>query len=234
MTVGYPDYARLSQAGGYELYSAVNSSPPENFPLFRGYVGSWPYVNLQTRIAASADFAQFGMRYYDDDTFTNLVGFRFANRGGANEATTQYANLSPWLDFRYQSISGLAMPVQSVSLYGSTAPANQFGLASMENPILQSNAHIGASTLSTFIPGPIQPGNAQLQFLTGAASWYVNVQAYSYTLNAYETLFQINNVQYPNKQFVLEVPMIDSPMALQVNNGDAASQNFIFSWVSKL
>lgn len=109
MTVGYPDYARLSQQGGTELYGVANTAPPYFSKLFQGYVGAWPYVNIFTNLAASADTMQIVLAYCSDATFNTIVGERTIVRTGGNVAVSQYANLTPWLTFWYTTKSGNPM-----------------------------------------------------------------------------------------------------------------------------
>lgn len=232
-TPGYPDYARLSQQGAKLLYSTGAGNITSGQSLFAGFVGAWPYVVLQTRLNAAANNAQFVMEYFSDPGLTNLVAFRRAIRNQAMEATTQYANLTPWLSFFMDTDNGAVLPVASVSLLATTGNSRQIEMASTENPVAQNSSHIAAGTLQPFSIQPLQPGNAQFSFLTGAASWYVEFDFWSYDNSTWEVLAQVNSSQYPNKQFIIDMPMFDAPMMLKINNGDAVSQNFIFSWVSK-
>lgn len=233
MTVGYPDYARLSRDGGYIFYGA-NPAIPQNATLFQGYCGNWPYIDLYTGINVSEpSHYQFYMEYYSDATFTKQIGYRIAIREPGSVTATQYGNLSEWLWFFYFSKDGSSLSASSIGLYGTTGQQEDFKLSSQDTPLMFNNSHIAAGTLATFTTQHIVPGNAQLTFLTGAASWYVQPQYYDYGSDSWQTIGQLNNSQYPNKQFVVDLPMIDAPMRLQVNNGDGVSQNFIFSWLPK-
>lgn len=230
MTVGYPDYTRLARAGNFEFYSQSNVTPPLSTRFAQTYVGNFPYVTMFTNMAASVDFAEMVIEWYSDATFTQLVGFRIAVRGGGSFAATQYANLSDYLLIFYNTKSGNPMTFSQISIYGTQSPAGQNALESTDVPIFLQSGHINATTLQTFQIQHISPGPARMNFSCGAASWFVNWQAYSYGAGAYQTIYQANSSAFTGKNFNIALPALDCPMQIQINNGDATSQNFFCYW----
>lgn len=230
MTVGFPDYARLSQQGGYLLYGN-SGNINQNQILFEGYVGTWPYVNMATNFGASTDFAQMNLVYFADETFNDVIGFRYAIRAGASFAMTQYANLTPWLRFYYESKSGLAMPFTNLALYASQGIANQWQLASMDVPILSLDQSIGANTTATVDINHIQPGPGNINMFTGAASWFININRYDWGSAGYVFDSTVNSAKY-GQALSVDLPMIDAPYQFQIHNGDSVAQTFEMSWKS--
>lgn len=232
MSIGYPDFARLSQAGGV-LFTSNNNPIANNQTVFQGYVGDHPYITTFINSAGANDFIQLQYIWCSDATFNTIVAFKYQVRQTNNISWVQYANFSPWLKVFAVTKSGNPFPSNSYSLYGTTAPTPQVGLASLDVPILHNSSLIAASTAQQFLMDHVQPGNALFSYHTTAASWFVEFQYYDYGSNSTVNLNQITNNQYPNGQFITEMPFLDCPMYVNVNNGDTSARTFIFSWMSK-
>lgn len=231
MSEGYPDYARLSRSGGVQLYSATGIAPPYFTELFQGYVGLWPYVTLATTVGASADTALIDINYCSDSTFLVQIGFRRIIRAGGSFGVTQYANLSEWMQFYYSTISGMPIIFNELSLYGSDGYATQFNLTSLDVPIFQFNGSVAATTLVNETIQHIQPGPAKLYINTALTTWVINVQYFDYGTNTWLTLAVFNNTKNGTGG-VFDMPMIDTPMRLQLDNTTAAAGTFQVSWLS--
>lgn len=231
MSVGYPDYARLSQAGGTQLFGHQGGIT-NNLILFEGYVGSWPYVNLVTNGPITSNFAQINLVWFSDSTFTTSVGFRFAIRGLNTFAQTQYANLSPWLRIFYESDNGSNLNFPQFGLFATTAPAGQIELASLDVPIIHGQDTIPAGSGEVVTPGHIQPGAATFQFATASPSYSITFNYFDWTAQAFVPLGQILSNFAPFGGF-FDVPMLDAPMNIAIHNGDTASRVFTYSWMSK-
>lgn len=231
MSIGYPDYARLSLAGGFELFNfngtMVNGTTP-----FSGYVGEWPYLNVFTEFPLTSDAGLIQFTYFTDDTFTSQVGIRNLVRGNGSFATTQYANFSPFVQVDFFTKSLNPIPGVEFSIYGTTGPSGNFGLASNDTPILSVNQSIGASTSVSFPAGHIQPGAGTLLISTAATSWSVNIQFYQWSSGTYFNYGQLTSA-IAAKGGSFDVPLLDAPCQLFITNGDAAARSFIVVWMSK-
>jgi hypothetical protein len=224
--VGYPDYERLGRSGQYQIFYGQNAAPAIAVPFFRGYVGSWPFINSFQNMAASADFAQLTFAWFPDNTFINDIGFRIANRTGNNLAYAQYANLSDWLAVYYHTISGNPMTFSAMSLYGTQQPSEPRQLASQDTGIWEVNTTIAAATTVSYALTKVIPGVATLNLWSGAVSWNVNFQYYDYGLNAYQTLYQADQNAFADAAAHIQVPTLDTPMIIQIHNQDAAPRPF--------
>jgi len=231
-TPGYPDYSRLSQQGASLLYG-TNTTPPVNTILFQGYVGAWPYVDLFTLATASTDFAQIVMEYYTDSTFTENVAFRYAIRDQYALGATQYANLSPWLRFYYESTSGNNFPFNQLSLYATSGEASPQAMSSNDVPLVYFNGSIAANSSETLYPGHTHPGNALFSMYTNSATWYVEPQYYDYASSSWLTLTEIGGTGEAAGSITQEVPILDAPMRFVINNSAAAADTFRVSVMSK-
>lgn len=231
MTVGYTDYARLSQQGGFQLY-AISGSPPQNTVLLREYIGAWPYVNLFTNCGASSDICRIAIAYFSDSTYTTQVGFRYAVRTGGMFAATQYANLSPWVQLSYTTISSNTFPFTALGLYAAVAPARQVGLSSTDVPIIGTNQTIAGPSNGSITPGHIQPGSASLMIYTTATAWSVNAEYYDYGTPGYLQIFHADQVTASHGG-VFDVPMLDAPHLINFSNNGSTNGQFVISWQSK-
>jgi hypothetical protein len=231
MTIGYPDYARLSQDGGTQLYAANNISPPENTVLFKGYVGSWPYVNLITNCNSTVENAQFKMQYFNDATFTTLVGEHHCTRASLNFAYTQYANMSPFMQFFYVTETGNPFPISQLNLYATTGKADSKSLYDLSEGILVGTESIAASTTSTHFPVLINPGRTTFQLQTAGASWFINVLYFSFQQNGYILYKQFNSAKW-GQDVQVEFPMLDAPHKVEVHNTAASATTFVYGWAS--
>lgn len=227
MSEGYPDYARLSQAGGTQLF-AGSGSIPQNTILFKGYVGPWPYVNLFSDPALGSENVTIVLVWFSDATFTTQVAFRYAVRNQFSIAGTQYANLSPWLQFYYVDISGNPISWTLLGLYGATGYATPNQLLSSDAPIQASNAVIAAGTSLTFNPQHVSHGAATLTVETTLATWFINL--FYLTAQTYTLTFQhrISNVQNAGGGSYA-TPLLDAPYQITVHNSTAAAGNINWS-----
>lgn len=231
MSIGYPDYARLSQQGGTQLYAANNITPPENTVLFKGYVGSWPYCNLITNIPASSEITQYKLQYFNDATFSTLVGEHHCTRTGLTFGYTQYANMSPFMQFFYVTQSGLAMPVSQLNLYATTGPGDSKNLYDLTEGILVGTESVAASTTSTHFPVLINPGETVFELQTAGASWFINILYLSFQQNGYILQKQFNNTDNVH-DVQAQFPMFDAPYKVEVHNTAATSTTFVYGWGS--
>lgn len=230
MTVGYPDYSRLSRAGSYQLYN-TSTTPPVGVILFKGYVGSWPYVNLFTAASATADFARLKMIYFPDDTFTGPIAYRYAIRDQYAFGGAQYANMSDWLEFSYDSISGVNFPFTEVSLYATTGHADSKQLTSMDVPVIGGTYNLGSTSTTTDYSHHTQPGPAFFSVQTAATSWYINVSYYDYGSAAWVLIRQYNNTSNGGSAGE-PLPLMDAPYKIDIHNGDAVLRAFVVQWAS--
>lgn len=233
MTVGYPDYQRLTRSGGYLLYGVSNVSPPYGVVLFQGYVGNFAYLTLGLNVNSSTDYMKVVINYFTDSTFTVNVGFRYVIRGGSEFSVTQYANLSEWAQIYYFTKSGNAMPMLSFVLYGSDSPGNQAQLVSNDVPIYQSNSSIAAGATPTAITQHVQPGNGLLSVSSVVTPWYCELQYYDYGSGAFILLVHIDQTISASGG-VFPVGLPDVPIQLALHNGSAAAGFIRLSLVSTI
>lgn len=232
MSVGYPDYARLSQQGGQQLLNITNASPAYFTFLVMAYVGLWPYVNMFTNVAASTDFQLITLGWYTDHTFATQVSQRNAIRTGGSQGWTQYANQTDWLGVYYTTKSGLAIPYTQWSVFATTGPAEQIQLADNSGPITVTDNTLAASSSLTWNFNAIQPGDGLLTWDTTAASWEVDVNFYNWNLAAFQRQQTLKSGAF-QPQGALEVPALDTPSQLVLKNNDTASRVLNVSWFSR-
>lgn len=231
MSIGYPDYARLSQQGGVLLYSGTGIVP-QNTILFQGYVGPWPYINLFADTASGSENVNIILEWYSDATFTTLVGFRYAPRNQYSISATQYANLSPWLRVFYTTASGNPISWSLISVYAATGAASPNALLSADAPLFTSDASILANTSETYQVEHVSYGDAQFIVSTALATWYVNFSYQDATSYALVFYAQINS-SWAGSGGAFNLPAPDSPIQLVVHNGTAAAGTINYTWVLK-
>lgn len=231
MTVGYPDYTRVTRAGGYLLYGVVNLTPPYNSPLFSGYVGNWPYLTVALNVNSTTDFVKVIIAYYSDNTFTNLIGFRYLIRAGANFSVTQYANLTEWCRVWYLTQSGNPVNFLGFSVYATSDPATTNQLVSGDVPAFNFIGSVAANTIFSDLAGHVQPGPGIIQIFSSATAWTVQIQYYDFGTAAYETIAYWDETV--NAHVVeADVGLIDAPLQVVMTNNDAAARTFRVSIVS--
>jgi hypothetical protein len=231
MSVGYPDYARLSRDGGYLLYDGVNVTPPYSTALFKGYVGSFPYITLTLSCNFGTDAASINIQYYSDATFATAVGRRIINRIGTQFSVTQYVNLSEWAIVYYTTFSGNPVNFIWFTVYGSSGPANQIQLVSTDVPIYQFDNTIAATTVVSTTPQHVQPGRGILSVYTNATSWFVILLYYDIGSGNYLRLLQVDQT-IAAKGVQYDVGMLDAPLQISIDNRDASAETFRVSLVS--
>lgn len=226
MSEGYPDYARLSQQGGSELFAGVGVLP-ENTRLFAGYVGPWPYVNVFTLGSGAGGNVTVILQWFTDETFTQQIGFRYATRGQSSLAATQYANLSPWLIVFYTSQSGLAVNWTLFGVYGATGPATPNQLLSSDAPIGSGTVSVAANSHTNVVPQHVGTGLASLNVFTALATWHIDMlylAASGYTLTA---AGHFDSSISPHGG-VFDMPMLDTEYEIAFGNDTAAAGTFLY------
>lgn len=231
MSVGFPDYARLEQQGGYLLYGA-SGVVPLNTTLFQGYVGSWPYINLVTDPTSPADKIQVIMEYFTDATFTTLVAFRYAIRDQLSICQTQYANLSPWLKVFYRTAGNNTINWAELAFYATTGEATSNALSSADEPLLSVNTTVVGGGNFTQEMQHIQPGDCTLMIYTKATTWNAQMQYYSYSNAAQMQLWHGDSTQFPEGSS-WSVPMIDAPHTFSFTNSGATTQQLVVAYTSR-
>lgn len=220
MSIGYPDYQRLSRSGGFLLYGQSNVTPPYDTALFQGYIGLWPYLNVALSIGASADTVEIVINYYSDDTFTHIVGFRNIIRQGGQFSATQYANLSEWCQVFYVTKSGNPILFASFAVYAASESANQIQLVSTDVPVFLFNAAIAASGSSNIVPQHVQPGPAVLSVNMDPTTWQMQIQYYDYGSGTFLLLTRMTNTSVPPGG-VCTIGLPDAPINVLLNNEDS-------------
>lgn len=231
MSVGYQDYARLSQQGG-ELLFNLSGNIAVNTPFFEGYVGAWPYFSLFTDCNTSAQSVRVVMEYFDGPSFTNLVGFRYAIRTGASFAITQYGNLSPWLSVFITSTDNNPYPFLQLTGYATTGPYGIMQDQSNDVPIAWWNPTVPATTTNDLIVVRVTPGPAKLIFTSAANTYTYRHRYFDYGSNAFKTMFVIQG-SISGDQWQLDAPMFDAPIELEITNTAAAAASYTVSYISE-
>lgn len=226
MSEGYPDYARLSQAGGFQLF-ASSGALPANTVLFEGYVGSWPYVNMFCDPTLGGEPTTVQLQWFSDSTFSTPVGFRNAVRTATNFSATQYSNLSPWLQLSFTNASGNPVSFDALSLYGTTAPATANQLLSADACIQQANSSLGAGATGTYNPQHVCFGPAILAVETPLATWFMRLQSLDASTWALKFQYRFSNLNMGGGGSV-QVSLLDSPYQIDTHNttGAAGSINW--------
>lgn len=230
MSVGYPDYARLSEQGGFQLFGTSGNIANEHV-LFSGWVGSWPYLNLFVDCNSSADACRIAIAYYTDSTFGTQAGFRYAIRNGASFSITQYANLSPWVIISVETESGNPFPFLEIAAYASIGVADQVSLSSLDVPIFGGIVNINAGITNVIDFDHIQPGNAVFTIQTQLTDWFVYIEYFDYGSDSWIRIYQIGPESAAGS-FSFTWPMLDAPHRITAKNSSATNGSFVISWIS--
>lgn len=224
MSVGYPDYSRLSRSGGYLLYSG-SGLLPYGTALFQGYVGNFPYLTIGLNCDSSADYVKVIINYFSDSTFTNNIGFRYLIRTGAQYSITQYANISEWAQVFYITKSGAQFPFLSFVVYGAQGRADPAQLDSSDVPLANWSGAIPANGNEPILIQHVRQGSALISGHILAASWEIILRWYNYSANAFQTLAGLSNSSV-QAYFSQQMPLLDVPLQLTIYNHDSTSQDF--------
>ena len=231
MSVGYPDYQRLSLAGGYELYSATNKTITQNVVLFQGYVGTWPYLNIDLDVNGGTDHVQVFVSYFSDATFSNNVGFRYLTRAGNSFSSTQVANLSAWAQVGYHSKSGGNVNFNNFGVYATTGPVAGNNLQSQYKPVAYLNESVGAGSTAITDPSFVIPGPAVFSVSATGTTWYAELRYYDWDTDSILLITHIDQTIYA-KGGVWTVGLPDAPVEIALHNGDSADKTMRMSLVS--
>jgi len=230
-TPGYPDYTRLSRTGGVEL-GAASGNISNLQQIYKGYVGNFAYTAVTINTNVSADTTSVDLTWFSDSTFTQVIGFRRLIRNGSQFSETQYVNLSDWMIFQVETLSGSPMPFLWISAYGCQGPGDQISLVSTDVPILATTISVPATSTTQLVTTHVQPGDALFTLQTVAVSWFVNINYFDWGSAAYKLLRQYNSTTYV-ADINQDLPMLDAPYRIDVHNGDAAAKVFVLAYQSK-
>lgn len=231
MPAGYPDYTRLSR-GGNVLLAGQGGNLVADSVLFAGYVGNFPYTTLYVNVGVVSNFADFSLIYYTDSTYTQAVGEHDSIRGSGTISACQYANLSEWMRVFIFTNNGSPYDVLWFALYGTSGYASGVLLDAANVPLIVENVTIPASTTNFYYLTRIRPGPASLFFFPAGNGYVLSVQYYDYSTGLWITTHLFDNVTFP-PGFNMDIPMLDAPMRLSVDNTMTSAQQFTFSWLGK-
>ena len=230
MPSGYPDYTRLSAAGGFEL-ATVSGAVASGTTVFQGFVGNWPYQDLYVALAAGTDFAQITIAYYPDSSYTTSAGSQVITRASGTRGNTQYAVLAPWAVITVQTVSGAAITFTALNVYGAYGSAGAARLAGLAGPVYAIDANIAATTNRTDNVASVVPGPAVLSVATNAATWTIYLWYYSFATAGYHIMWKVDNT-IAAKGGSWPVALPDVPMQIEEVNGDTGTRLFVVGLVS--
>jgi hypothetical protein len=222
---GYDDYQRLSRGGNVLLWNASGNLNNGTF-LFSGYVGNFAYTSMYVNVA---NFADFEMIYYQDGTYSQAVGQRDIIRGASTVSICQYGNISEWMRLFLSTLGGPTYNVLWASMYGTNGEVPQNQLASASVPLLVENVTVPATTTQFYYASQIRPGPAWLFSSNNGNGYIIQVQYFDFNTGTWITTHYFSNTNFPSG-INSQVPMLDAPMRLAVDNTQAVAQGFTFSW----
>lgn len=225
-TPGFPDYARLSQSGNKQLAFINGGNLTNGQQLFRGYVGSWPYLAMFINMGATVDFAKFIVNYYSDSTFGIIVGFRFSIRWGAQFSSVVYGNMSDWATVQVFTQSTNPIPIGQFGVYATQGYTPTLAVDSLDVPLLFEHFSVPAATTSEFNIQHVHPGKARFLVNSAATSWQVKFRYYDWGTNSIQTMYQTQTFGVPTSTSE-DFPQLDAPCYVDFVNNDAAAKTFI-------
>lgn len=227
MSTGYPDYARLSQAGGSEL-ATITGAVTSGQVIFEGYVGSWPYIYLANSTFTPTDNVLITITYYSDSTYTTQASSQGITRSQLMQTITVRAVLGPWAKITVTTASGNAVTFSQITIYGSYARSTGPDLHSGNEVAFQTSASIGAGTTSTFNIAVTPKGSAVFMLYSPAGLWAAQFYYYSWAAAAVIEIMQLDN-SIAAHGGIWTIPVIDAPYSVHITNRATAAQSIIAS-----
>lgn len=231
MTTGFPDYARLQTFGGYELVTLAQSIA-SGTTIYKGYVGTWPYLNIFTGTVTQTDYYQIKLTYYTDSTYTTMAATQSVTRSNVMSTITQRAVLGPWVKAVLTTASGNAITTSALTIYGTYGNAAGVQLHTGSEAIWQLDDSIAGGATQTYNLVTVSPGPASFHLFAPKAAWAVYISYYSWAASAWAQTHQLDDTIAAHGG-VWDMPMVDAPYQVQVYNGATTAQNIVGSWASK-
>jgi hypothetical protein len=157
---------------------------------------------------------------------SQIVGFRFAIRQGAQFSGIVYGNMSDWMTVEIVTQSGNPIAVNEFGLYGTTGYSPSLAVDSLDVPLLFQHVTIPATTTSEFLIQHVHPGKTRFLLNSAATSWQVKFRYYDYNTNSIQTMYQTQTFGVPTS-ISEDFPQLDAPCYVDIVNNDAAPKTFI-------
>lgn len=230
MATGFPDYARLSTAGGFELLTQTGSVA-SGTTIFAGYVGSWPYLNIFTGTVTPTDYYRIVLTYYTDNTYAVMAATQSVTRSNLMSTITQRTVLGPWVKAVLTTASGNPITATAITIYGSYGNAAGVQLHTGSEAIWQLDDTISSGSTETFNLTTVSPGPAVFALYAPKPVWAAYILYYSWALGALAQTNQFDQTIGLHGG-VWVVPMVDAPYQIQIFNGSTSAQEIVASLVS--
>lgn len=227
MSTGYPDYARLSQAGGSEL-ATVTGAVTSGQVIFQGFVGSWPFLYLANSSFTPNDNVLITITYYSDATFGTMASSQGITRSQGMATITVRAVLGPWCKITVTTASGAPVTFGQVTIYGSYARSSGPDLHSGNEVAFQTSASVAGGATSTFNVAVTPKGSAVFMLYSPAGLWAAQFFYYSWAAAAVVEVMQLDNSVAAHGG-VWTIPFIDAPYSIHLTNRATAAQVIVAS-----
>lgn len=219
---GFPDYARLTTQGGYELAN-VTGNVASGGTVFSGFVGIWAYLDILTTGFASPNFARYTITYYTDNSYTTQVGVIGFTRHHSQSSQCQYAVLGPWCKITVTTNDGTALTSTIINIYGTQGTAGRIRLGGSDGQLFSMSQSFPAGLNGPYLLGTCAPGPAYLAIHSLATSYFVELESYSFTGGTYNVFLTISN-DFAPKGGIWQFALPDSPVEVLINNGQTTAQ----------
>lgn len=223
---GYPDFNRVVSQADVLFVSQTNItiSGATTYPM--GYVGNQPFVGI--KVFSTVGSFRVHVRFWTDATLSiPLAGFGF-DIGPLGSCTTSVPVGGPFCTV----IVTPDAPNRTFGMHVWSAPA-EFGAAFVEgddNVLLGAQGQgIGAGANTTFTAVSTIPGFAIVNASTTATNWVGHLTYVDYLGAVHHLHFFAPTV----KTYTQLIFLPAMPVALNLQNNDAAAQSFDFSIIAR-
>lgn len=218
---GYPDYERVSFAAG-NLFAGAQQAFTATTEIFRGFVGSWPYINFFWDAVGGAAHQTIQVLYYADPGFTQLVAQQISVRNSNIVAYRQYAVLSPWIRIVVIPDIGTDNTQCLYAFYGTTQKCTSAKLGSLDNIFCELNSSVGAGATVSDTLVKIFPGAATLSVFSGVATSEFVINRWDQGSSSFVPIFDILGLT-SNFNQTTSVSLPDTPIQVQMINHTAGA-----------
>jgi hypothetical protein len=229
-TIGFPDYSRLSPAGGRFLgsLSGLIASNPTTNPISTAGFSYITLINLGT--VPGGNYQVVVNWGFNSDGAVRFASVDFVPDAGNTNVVT-FPVLGEWCTVEYFYFSGPSAVPQKTLIYGSQSPMMMPPLGATWGGYINDFPNVSGNSSINLPASGCAQGRYKLGISNGAGNtWNVNVLQYNPSTAAYGLFYSFNGSVY-GQSTTQEIALVEAPVLLQIYNTAAAAVNFIISLI---
>lgn len=226
MTVGYPDYARRSEANVLPLISFSQVVNGQTLTAYE-YVGDIPYLEIAWDTTGLGDNYQIQLSWSDDDQGNTFSGYSQITAGPSMTGWVSFKSKGRYVQLIVGNKQNVDVSPITIYVRGSDTPPGPYDSGYQAAPLLLYNASVSASSSHTENAVTVIGGRATIYLHHATnASWNASIDYWDYVGAQWLTFGQWDGSEFgTGGSWPIVLPM--APVRVKLTNSDTSGRTMI-------